>query len=163
MTKTSSTINETLNRSKSKPDLRNEFLVGNRTITDPKEIANSFNAFFSTIGTSLSSNVNNINTNLKFNDYLNNPTDHRFTFQQISTKEVVSIVNKIKNKNSSGKDEIFNKLLKSIKDEISEPLTVVISQSLLTGIFPVKQKLIKSSLCIKKAISAVSIITDQFL
>ena len=96
MKKTWSTINETLNRSENKFDLPNEFLVGDRTITDPKEIANSFNAFFSTIGTSLSSNVNNINTKLKFNDYLNNPTNHRFTFQQVSTKDVLSIINKIK-------------------------------------------------------------------
>ena len=76
-------------------------------------------------------NVNNINTNLKFNDYLNNPTDHRFTFQQVSTKEVLSIINEIKNKNHSGKDEISNKLLKSIKYEMLEPLTVVINQFFL--------------------------------
>ena len=84
----------------------------------------------------MSSNVNNLNTNLKFNDYLNHPTDHRFRFQQVSIKEVFSIINKFKNKTSSGKDEISNKLLKSIKDDISEPLTVIINQSLLTGIFP---------------------------
>ena len=89
-----STINKTLNRSKNKSDLPNEFLLGNRTITDPKEIANSFNIFFSTIGTNLSLNVNNINTNLKFNDHVNNPTDHRFTFQQVSTKELLSITKK---------------------------------------------------------------------
>ena len=143
MKKIWSTINETLNRSKKKSDLPNEFLVGNRTITDPKEIANSFNAFFSTICTNLSSNVNNINTNLKFNYYLNNPTDHRFTFQQVSTNEALSIINKLKSKNSSGKDEISNKLLKSIKVEISKLLTVVINQSLLTGIFPEKLKIAK--------------------
>ena len=99
---------------------------------------------FTTIGTSLSSNVNNIDTNLKYNDYLNNPTDHRFTFQQVSTKEVLSnIIDKLKSKNSSGKDEISNKLLKSIKDKLSEPLTVVINQSLLMGIFPEKLKIAK--------------------
>ena len=150
MKKTWSTINETLNRSKNKSDLPNEFLVDNRTITDPKEIANSFNVFFSTIGTNLSSNVNNHNTNLKFNDYLNHPTDHRFKFQQVSTKEVVSIINKLKNKTSSGKDEISNKLLKSIKDVISEPLTVIINQSLLTGIFPEKLKIAKVKPLYKK-------------
>ena len=92
----------------------------------------------------MSLNVNNIDTNLKYNDYLNNPTDHRFTFQQVSTKKVLSnIIDKLKSKNSSGKDEISNKLLKSIKDEISEPLTVVINQSLLMGIFPEKLKIAK--------------------
>ena len=121
MKKNWSIINETLNRSKNKSDLPNEFLVDNSTIIDPKEIANSFNVFFSTIGTNLSSNVNNLNTNWKVNDYLNHPTDQRFQFQQVSTKKVLSIINKLKNRTSSGKDEISNKLLKSIKDEISEP------------------------------------------
>ena len=98
----------------------------------------------------MSSNVDNISTNLKFNDYLNNPTDHRFTFQQVSTKEVLSIINKLKTKNDLDKDEISNKLLKSIKDEISEPLTVVINQSLLTGIFPGKLKIAKTKPLHKK-------------
>ena len=71
-------------------------------------------SFVSTIGTNLSSNANNLNTNWKVNDYLNHPTDHRFRFQQVFTKEVFSIINKLKNKTSSGKDEISNKLLKSI-------------------------------------------------
>ena len=50
-------------RSKNKPDLPNEFLVGKRTIRDQKEIANPFNALFLTIGTKLPSNVNIISTN----------------------------------------------------------------------------------------------------
>ena len=81
---------------------------------------------------------------------LNHPTDHRFKFQQVSTKEVVSIINKLKNKTSSCKDEISNKLLKSIKGEISEPLTVIINQSLLTGIFPEKLKIAKVKPLYKK-------------
>ena len=128
---------------KNNSDLPSEFRVDNRTLTNPKEIANSFNVFFSTIGTNLSSNVNNINTYLKFNDYLNHPTDHRFKFQQVSSKEVLSIINEIKNNTSSGKDEISNILPKSIKVEISEPLTVIINQSLLTGTFPEKLKIAK--------------------
>ena len=65
-----STINETLNRSKNNSDLPNEFRVDNRLITNPKKTANSFNFFFSTICTNMSSNVSILNTNLKFNDYL---------------------------------------------------------------------------------------------
>ena len=79
-------------------------------------------------------------TNLKFNDYLNYPTAHRFKFQQVFSKEFFSIIYKLKNKTLSGKAEISNKLLKSIKDEISEPLTVIVNQSLLTVIFPEKSK-----------------------
>ena len=53
-------------------------------------------------------------------------------------------------KNSSGKDEISNKLLKSIKDEIAKPLTIIINQSLKTGIFPEALKIAKVKLLYKK-------------
>ena len=32
----------------------------------------------------MSSNVSILNTNLKFNDYLSHPSDHRYKFQQVS-------------------------------------------------------------------------------
>ena len=98
----------------------------------------------------MSLNVSILNTNLKFNDYLNHPNDHRFKFQQVSSKEVLSIINKPKNKTLSGKGEISNKLLKSIKEEIPEPLTVIINQSLLIGIFPEKLKIAKIKPLYKK-------------
>ena len=37
---------------------------------------------------------------------------------------------------SSGHDGISNKVLKSIKNEIAKPLTLIINQMLKTGIFP---------------------------
>ena len=44
---------------------------------------------------------------------------------------------------SSGVDEISNKLLKSIGTELSKPLTIIVNQCLLTGIFPVLLKIAK--------------------
>ena len=44
-------------------------------------------------------------------------------------------INKLKNKNLSGVDEISNKLLKAIGTELSKLLTIIINQCLLTGIF----------------------------
>ena len=40
------------------------------------------------------------------------------------------------NKNSSGIDELSNKLLRSIKNQIAKPLALIINQSFQTGIFP---------------------------
>ena len=53
------------------------------------------------------------------------------------------IINKLKNKNSSGVDEISNKLLKAIGTELNKPLTIIINQCLLTGIFPDLLKIAK--------------------
>ena len=49
-------------------------------------------------------------------------------------EEVLSIFNNLENKNSSGYDDISNKLLKSIKEEVCTPLTVIINTSILNGI-----------------------------
>ena len=56
----------------------------------------------------------------------------------------------MKSKNSSGNDEISNKLLKSIKCEISKPLTIIINQSLERGIFPDALKVAKVKPLFKK-------------
>ena len=61
---------------------------------------------------------------LAFTDYLDDPTEHRFNFSKVTENEIVVIINNLKSKNFSGKDGISNKLLKSIKGEISKPLTI---------------------------------------
>ena len=136
MKKTWKTINETLNRKRNKSKFASEFIINNRSIADHKEIADQFNIFFSNIGSNLSHSIEIVDNTLDFTDYLNNPTEHRFNFNVITESETLSIINKLKSKNSSGKDEISNNLLKSIKDEISKPLTIIINQSLRTGIIP---------------------------
>ena len=111
-------------------------MINNRSIADHKEIADQFNIFFSSIGSNLSHSIEIVDNTLDFTDYLNNPTEHPFNFNVITESETLSIINKLKSENSSGKDEISNNLLKSIKDEIGKPLTIIINQSLRTGIFP---------------------------
>ena len=141
--KTWKTIDETLNRGKSRTQFPNEFTIDNKSITDHKEIADQFNIFFANIGAKLSSGNDRHNEDKSFSDYLNNPTENRFNFSVINVSEVLMIINKLKNKNSSGVDEISNKLLKSIGTELSKPLTIIINQCLLTGIFPDLLKIAK--------------------
>ena len=143
MKKTWKTINETLNRRRNKSKFPSEFIINNRSIADHKEIADQFNIFFSNIGSNLSHSIEIVDNTLDFTDYLNNPTEHRFNFNVITESETLSIINKLRSKNSSGKDEISNNLLKSIKDDIGKPLTIIINQSLRTGIFPDALKIAK--------------------
>ena len=67
----------------------------------------------------------------------------------------MSIINKLKNKNSSGNDEISNKLLKAIGNELSKPLTIIISQCLLTRIFPDLLKIAKVKPLFKRGDTAL--------
>ena len=150
MKKTWKTINETLNRKINKSKFPSEFIINNRSIADHKEIADQFNIFFSNIGSNLSHSIEIVDNTSDFTDYLNNPTEHRFNFNVITESETLSIINKLKSKNSSGKDEISNNLLKSIKDEIGKPLTIIINQSLRTGIFPDALKIAKMKPLYKK-------------
>ena len=137
------TINETLNRNLKSNNFPLEFIVNDQSITDTKDIANHFNNFFSNIGANLSSSIKLHDSNAAFTDYLNNPTDHRFTFSQINEREVLSIINKLKNKFHREKMEYPINLHKSIKSEISEAIAIIINQSILTGIFPDQLKLAK--------------------
>ena len=113
-----------------------EFIVDQKIIADHKEIAHNFNVSFANIGAKLSAGKNQSNCAQSYSDYLNNPTPHRFIFSTINESYILSIINKLKNKNSSGNDEISNKLLKAIGNELCKPLTIIINQCLLTGIFP---------------------------
>ena len=150
MKKTWKTIDETLNRRRNKSKFPSEFIINNRSIADHKEIADQFNIFFSNIGSTLSDSIKIDDNTLDFTDYLNNPIEHCFNFNTITESKTLSIINKLKSKNSSRKDEISNKLLKSIKDEIAKPLTIIINQSLRTGIFPDALKIAKVKPLYKK-------------
>ena len=93
---------------------------------------------------------------------IDDPTEHRFNFNKVTENEIVVIINNLKSKNSSGKDDISNKLLKSIKGEISKPLTIIINQCLETEIFPNALKVAKVKPLYKKGIIADLIIIDLF-
>ena len=110
--------------------------------TDPTTIANKFNTFFAGIGVDLSANVNNTH-NAQFTDYLHNPSMYNFTFELITDETTREILNNLKPKPSCGYDGISTKLLKTCKLEICKSLTLIINQSLPTGIFPDSLKVAK--------------------
>ena len=126
-----------------------------KIIADHKEIADNFNVFFANIGAKVSAGNNQSNCAQSYSDYLNNPTPHRFTLSTINESYILSIINKLKNKNSSGNDEISNKLLKAIGNELSKPLTIIINQCLLTGIFPDLLKIAKVKPLFKRGDTAL--------
>ena len=73
---------------------------------------------------------------IRNDEYLTSSVDTQFSFTPISENETLKIIKNLKNKCSYGVDGISNVLLKSISNEIVKPLTLIINQSLETGIFP---------------------------
>ena len=86
---------------------------------------------------------NNINSDRSFDTYLPKPLDSVFQFQNITEHTTLSIIKRLKNKDSSGIDGISNNLIKHIHLEIAKPLTLIINQMINSGIFPSELKISK--------------------
>ena len=127
-------INETLNRNLKK-QFTNEFLVDDQMLSDPLVIANKFNEYFAHIGSTFAPPAPH------FKNYLNNPVESKFLFHTITENKVLSLINKLKNKISYGYDSISNIMLKKAHDLLIRPVTLLINQTLSTGIFPKSLKI----------------------
>ena len=66
-----------------------------------------------------------------------------FSFTLVNENDVVKHLASLRTKNSAGVDGISVKLLKKLSPALINPLTLLINQSLVTGIFPNKLKIAK--------------------
>ena len=151
MKKTWKTINETLNRSKRGSNVTSIFYHNGFTLSNAKDIANAFNAYFANIGKNLASEIaQNVNI-IDYTQYLSTPiTETRLQFKCITDNDTQKAIDKLENKSSSGHDGISNKLLKLLKMELSKSLTLIINQMITTGIFPDSFKISKITPLFKK-------------
>ena len=108
-------------------------------VLTPKEIA--FNDFFVNVGPNTEKNVP-INPITKPNKYLINENQFDFVISNISTEEVLNIINQLESK-STGPQSIPVKLLKLIPDLIIIPLCKIITSSFSSGAFPESLKISK--------------------
>ena len=138
--RTWSIINDILNRNKKSSGFAKYFVINGEKISDPKVIANNFNSFFSNVGPSLSNNIK-CNTTKTVKSYLKMTITSSFSFKTVSVSDVLKVIQELKNKTSYGHDNISTKILKSISHIIIDPLTLIINQSLTTGIFPCDLKI----------------------
>jgi Reverse transcriptase (RNA-dependent DNA polymerase)/Endonuclease-reverse transcriptase len=127
---------------KKSPDiLAKSFQIDNTAVTDPLAIADSFNTFFATIGSSLASTIpapaNHFSSYLK-GSYLNS-----CALDPTCEAEIISIVYNFDLKSSAGWDEIPISLVKNTIMPIASALTTVFNSTLSTGIFPDKLKVAK--------------------
>ena len=86
----------------------------------------------------------NFNQNLPlYDEYLNNPTDASFNFEQVENAVVLQFISKLKPSHSCGCDKISSNILIIIAKEVSPCITLIINQTLSSGIFPSKLKTAK--------------------
>ena len=121
----------------------------NQNITGKERILNCFNEHFTSVGRMLVSNLRP--TNVSYTSYLTTPCQVNFNFRTVDRRHVEEIIDhKIKNKSSTGHDGISTKLLKHLKEIISEPITFIINQAITSGSFPDSLKIARVKALFKK-------------
>jgi hypothetical protein len=126
----------TKNKNKNKDNITVQ--VSGQTVDDPVTISNLFNDYFVSMAGDINPNVRN---NLQRTDCENNFKDNllfkpKFKLRSVDEKEVENAIKLLRNKNSSGYDEIPVTLLKNVKSEISRILAHLINSSFISGLFP---------------------------
>ena len=107
--------------------------INSKTITDPSQIADSFNSYFGTIAQKTKNNIKQ--SNKCFSDFLTNPNTQSFFISPTNKDEVNDAIKKLNNK-SVGPMSIPSAILKKIAPTISAPLSKIFNLSFETGIFP---------------------------
>ena len=64
-----------------------------------------------------------------------------FNFKLVTDLQVTKCIQHLKSKSSTGHDNISNNLFKYLEPLLSEPILLIINQSLASGIFPEKLNL----------------------
>ena len=94
---------------------------------------------------------NIVHTPKNYTDYLTNPSEKTFFLTPTSPDEVEDIINTLNLRKSIGPNSIPTKLLKKYSKTISIPISKLINQSFVTGIFPEPLKLANVIPVFKKA------------
>ena len=116
--------------------------VNGKTIINLQDIANKFNEFFINIGTDLGKRIPAVDGSHR--DYMT-ASDASMFVLLTNALEIIDIARNLKPSKSPGYDEISLKVIKSIINNIAQPLSVIFNLSLKTGIFPDKLKTAKLS------------------
>ena len=126
---------------KTKKVLPDHFRDDDQLISNPVDISNSFNSYFTNIGVSLASNINPTHT--LFSAYLHNPNSSSFFLPPTNPFEVMQIGRMLKNTSTYGSDGIVSSVVKAVISFISRPLAYIFNLSFLTGSVPSHLKVAK--------------------
>ena len=108
--------------------------------SDPYNITNTFNEFFSTIGENYANKHNC--TQQESDDLLQNIAQNKYSLflEPCNMDEIKSVIRNLPQKTSSGYDNISNILLKKLGDSLLSPLNIIFNRSLSEGKFPETMK-----------------------
>ena len=106
-----------------------------KSITDPKEIAESFNNYFTSIADDILNKRKYVGQNTH-KVYLKEPMENTFVLHECEQIEIENIITRLNPRKATGPNSIPSDILHLLKKDISYPLCLIFNISLNTGIHP---------------------------
>ena len=113
----------------------------NKTIADPTAMRNVFNNYFTSIAEKTKSNITFLPKH--YADYLSNTNTNTFFLTPTDKNEISFIISSLDFQKSSAPNSIPVKILKLLKNDISQQLTDIFNTSFSTVQFPLVLKIAK--------------------
>ena len=132
-------LNEVIHKSNSGKPFPRDFLVNGKLSSNPQEIVNGFNDYFTSIGQSISENIDVPHTD--FSRHMSDRHAKSFFMEPVTPEELITIAKSLKAKSSKGHDNISTKLLKETIHLIAGPLSHIFNLSFGNGIVPSDMKI----------------------
>ena len=129
-------INKLSNKENDKTNLIEYLKIDNVEIYNGKIISEELAKHFANVGKTYAEKIPSSLRSI--NHYLSQiPRNPKSMFMDpTSSTEIRKLIMQLPNKDSSGNDNLSNRLLKQMVDPILEPLTTIFNQSLTEGVFP---------------------------
>ena len=154
-------INSLIGRTNDKSTISNTFKINNKTVIDDQKISNEFCNFFTNIGIKYVNEINVPDPKFSHQHFMKNKNPVNMFMAPTDLQEIITCIDSLKRKNSSGHDNITSATLKYITNTICIPLTNIFNKSLETGTVPDLLKLAKS-IPIYKSKNKELLTTDQY-
>ena len=111
------------------------------TITNPYDIANTFNNHFASIAETTKKSIKY--SHKQFSDYLSNESISTLFLQPTDGEEIVNIISSLNSNKACGPNNIPYRILFLLKSETSKQLAYLFNFSFMTGVFPSVLKIAK--------------------
>ena len=122
-------------------DIPKTLTVDGTTISNPMEISNIFNNYFSSIATKTKLNISF--SHKHFSDFLKNRSNISFFVSPTDKTEIENVITSLDYNESVGSNSIPTKILKLLKNYISSQLSEIFNISFSSGVIPSIPKIAK--------------------
>ena len=124
-----------IDKKEQKYGLKNKIKIDNTIISNPNQITESFNNFFTKIGENLAQSLGN-NEPEDYKEYLGDPIPQSLSLTETDQTEIGRLLENIDPKKSTGNDDLPGIFLKISAPTIAGPLSKLFNLSINSGEYP---------------------------